>query len=43
MNINLLTANFIYLAPSVECAWSINRPTAVKGLILNNFTPNQIL
>ena len=24
--------SFIYLVTSAECAWPINRPTAVKGL-----------
>ena len=32
-----LAAEFIYLATSAECAWSINQPTAVKGLKSNFF------
>ena len=31
-NINPLTAEFIYLAPSAECSGPVNRPTSVKGL-----------
>ena len=27
-----LTAELIYLAPSTECSWPINQPTAVKRL-----------
>ena len=33
-NINHLTAEIIYPATSGECARPINRPTAVKGLII---------